>query len=45
MRQTADTLGIGFETVRHYAVMARLRLKAKNTPHAIAEAIRLHLIP
>lgn len=42
--QTADTLGIALNTVLSHLSAARYRLRAKNTPHAVALAIRQGLI-
>lgn len=42
--ETAATLGISPETVRTHLREARLRLRAKNTTHAVAEAIRAGLL-
>lgn len=44
-RMAADALGIAVETVRENLKAARYRLRAKNTTHAVAEAIRRGLIP
>jgi len=43
-KQTALAMGIGEETVRNHLARARLRLKATNTTHAVAIAIRRGLI-
>lgn len=41
---TGDALGITAGTVGHYRDTARLRLGAKNTVHAVSQALRLGLI-
>ena len=41
----AITLGKSYETVRNQAKTARYRLRAKNTTHAVALALRQGLIP
>jgi LuxR family transcriptional regulator, quorum-sensing system regulator RaiR len=43
-KQTAQAMGIGEETVRNHLARARFRLKATNTTHAVAIAIRRGLI-
>jgi DNA-binding CsgD family transcriptional regulator len=40
----ADVLGVGVETVKTHLLHARRKLQAKNTTHAVAEALRQHLI-
>lgn len=42
--QTADAMGLSYETVRAHLSAARLNLAAKNTTHAVAIALRLCLI-
>jgi len=41
---TAETLGIGLETVYTHLGTARLKLGAKDSTHAVALALRQHLI-
>ena len=41
---TADLLGVSPETVKAQSVTARRALRAKNTTHAVAEALRRGLI-
>jgi len=43
-RGTAELLGISTETARHTAASVRRKLAAKNTPHAIAIALRRKLL-
>jgi len=40
VQQTADVMGIGFEAAKDYLARARRRLGARNTPHAVALALR-----
>lgn len=40
----AEMMGIGEETVKSHIAIARLKLQAKNTPHAVANALRLGII-
>ena len=40
----ADTYCVGVETVKTQLKAARLKLRAKNTTHAVAEALRRGLI-
>jgi DNA-binding NarL/FixJ family response regulator len=42
--QAADSLGISFETARNHKKAARFKLRAKNTTHAGATALRKGLI-
>jgi LuxR family quorum sensing-dependent transcriptional regulator len=47
-RQTdeiAQVLGLGEETVRSHLKKVQTKLGVRNRPHAVAEAIRQHLIP
>jgi DNA-binding CsgD family transcriptional regulator len=44
LAQAADSLGIGFETARSHKKAARFKLRAKNTTHAVATALRKGLI-
>ena len=41
---SADLLGVAMETVKTQLKAARLRLRGKNTTHAVANALRLGLI-
>jgi len=43
-KEVAKYLGLGEETVRTHARKAQSRLGAKNRTHAVAEAIRQHLL-
>jgi DNA-binding CsgD family transcriptional regulator len=45
LQMIADTLDLSRHTVYSQSRSARYRLKAKNTPHAVAIAIRRGLIP
>jgi DNA-binding CsgD family transcriptional regulator len=38
--QAAEALGIGYETARTHRDTARFKLRAKNTTHAVAKALR-----
>jgi DNA-binding NarL/FixJ family response regulator len=45
LAQAADSLGIGFETAKQPSRnAARFKLRAKNTTHAVATALRKGLI-
>ena len=44
MKESGIVLGIGEETVKSHLTRARLKLRAKNTCHAVALAIRAGLI-
>lgn len=44
IEQTADALGLTRQTIEHHRDSGRLRLRAKNTPHAVALALRQGLI-
>ena len=44
-RETAELLGLGEETVRSHLKKAQAKLGVQERSHAIAQAIRLHLIP
>ena len=44
-REVAEALGLGEETVRSHIKKAQSKLGARNTTHAVAEAVRQHLIP
>jgi DNA-binding CsgD family transcriptional regulator len=43
-QQTADALGLSIETVKSHLKSARRGLAARNTVHAVAEALRKGLI-
>jgi DNA-binding CsgD family transcriptional regulator len=43
--QIADVLGLGEETIRSHLKKVQTKLGVRNRPHAVAEAIRQHLIP
>lgn len=43
-RESAELLGVAPDTVRWALVRARQKLRAKNTTHAVAEALRRGLI-
>ena len=43
-RGAADVLGVSEATVRAHLTQARRRLRAKDTTHAVAEALRRSLI-
>lgn len=43
-REIAGALGISRATVRNHLVVARRRLQARNTAHAVAIALRAQLI-
>lgn len=43
-KMVADTLGVELETVKTQLRVARYKLRAKNTTHAVAQALRLGLI-
>jgi LuxR family quorum sensing-dependent transcriptional regulator len=43
--QVAKVLGLGEETVRSHLKKVQSKLGVRNRPHAVAEAIRQHLIP
>jgi DNA-binding CsgD family transcriptional regulator len=43
--QVAAVLGLGEETVRSHLKKVQSKLGVRNRPHAIAEAMRQHLIP
>jgi LuxR family quorum sensing-dependent transcriptional regulator len=45
LRQIADLLGLGEETVRSHMKKAQAKLGVGNRVHAVAQAIRRHLIP
>jgi DNA-binding CsgD family transcriptional regulator len=45
IRDTANLLGVGEETIRTHLKKAQSRLGVKNRVHAVAQAIRRHLIP
>jgi DNA-binding CsgD family transcriptional regulator len=43
--EIATVLGLGAETVRSHLKKLQAKLGARNRPHAVAEAMRQHLIP
>ena len=43
--EIAQELGIGGETIRSHLKKVQSKLGVRNRPHAVAEAIRQHLIP
>ena len=43
-KEIAEALGLGEETVRTHFKNAQAKLQANNRTHAIAEALRQHLI-
>lgn len=45
IQQAADAEGIGRTTVKTHLEHVRARLRAKTKTHAVAEAIRMGLIP
>jgi LuxR family quorum sensing-dependent transcriptional regulator len=45
VRETAARLGLGEETVRSHLKKAQAKLGVNERTHAIAQAMRLHLIP
>lgn len=45
VRETAQLLELGEETVRSHLKKAQVKLGVQNRSHAVAQAIRLHLIP
>ena len=45
MRQVADLLDLGEETVRSHLKKAQVNLGVQNRTHGVAHAIRQHLIP
>jgi LuxR family quorum sensing-dependent transcriptional regulator len=44
-REVAEALGLGEETVRSHLKKAQSKLGVRNRTQAVAEALRLHLIP
>jgi LuxR family quorum sensing-dependent transcriptional regulator len=42
--ESADLLGVGYESVKTHLKHTRRKLRAKNTMHAVAEALRQGLI-
>jgi DNA-binding CsgD family transcriptional regulator len=44
LSHAAEALGIGYETARTHKRRARFKLRAKNTTHAVATALRKGLI-
>jgi DNA-binding CsgD family transcriptional regulator len=45
MRDTASLLELGEETIRSHLKKAQAKLGVHDRSHAIAQALRLHLIP
>ncbi len=45
VRETAERLGLGEETVRSHLKKAQSKLGVNERTHAVAQAMRLHLIP
>ena len=45
VRETAERLGLGEETVRSHLKKAQAKLGVNERTHAVAQAMRLHLIP
>jgi DNA-binding CsgD family transcriptional regulator len=45
VRETAQGLGLGAETVRSHLKKAQEKLAARNRTHAVAEAMRQQLFP
>jgi DNA-binding CsgD family transcriptional regulator len=45
LNEAAEALGLGPYTVQRHLLHARLLLTAKNPTHAVANALRLGLIP
>jgi LuxR family quorum sensing-dependent transcriptional regulator len=45
LREVAEALGLGEETVRSHLKKAQSKLGARNRTQAVAEALRQHLIP
>jgi DNA-binding CsgD family transcriptional regulator len=45
IRETAEHLGLGEETVRSHLKKAQAKLGVNDRTHAVAQAMRLHLIP
>jgi LuxR family quorum sensing-dependent transcriptional regulator len=39
-KEVARSMGITVETVKTYSAMVRLKMRAKNTTHAVAIALR-----
>jgi len=44
-KEVAEYLGIGEETVRTHLKKVQLKLGVRNRTHAVAEAVRRHIIP
>ena len=44
-REVAEALGLGEETVRSHVKKAQSKLGVRSRTHAVAEALRQHLIP
>ena len=45
IKDTAEYLGLGEETVRSHLKKAEVKLGVNNRTHAVAQAIRQRLIP
>lgn len=45
IRESAQLLGLGEETVRSHLKKAQAKLGVNDTAHAVSQAMRLHLIP
>jgi LuxR family quorum sensing-dependent transcriptional regulator len=45
IRESAQLLGLGAETVRSHLKKAQAKLGVNDSAHAVAQAMRLHLIP
>ena len=43
--ETAQLLGLGMETARTHLKKAQAKLGVRNRTHAVAQAMRLHMIP
>lgn len=43
-RESAADIGLAPQTVRHHLQAIRIKLKARNTAHAVAIALTQHLI-
>ena len=45
LREVAEELGLGEETIRSHLKKAQTKLGVRNRVQAVAEALRQHLIP
>jgi DNA-binding CsgD family transcriptional regulator len=43
-REIAETVGLAHQTVRHHLQATRVKLKARNTTHAVAIALVQNII-